>query len=557
MSDEARAWRTRAEAAVGRGDLVAAEAIYRQAMAALPDNAPLRNSAGALFSRQGRHADALPLFEDALRLNPDLADARINRAIALQALGCTAEAYAALDAPTPTLAGLPRFWSVRGTAARELGRHDDAALAYDRLLGLEPTHARGLHGRARVALERGEADMCARFEQAIAHNRADATAFLGYAQALDYAGRSVEARQTAEMLVERLPAWVDALEFLAALRWAAGERDDFTNHYERAVQTAPTDPAPWLSWCRILAGVDRHGEAAAVAARGSAVNPGSAVLALAAASSTSEAGELDRAEALFARLSLDGPDRWLQEARHRLRQRAPARAEPLLAAVIAQAGDHVGAWALRDLAWRMMEDSRSRWLHGQQGLVAQRPLNLEAETRAAIVSLLSQLHDGSAMPVGQSVRDGSQTRGGLFQRMEPELRQLRDAVVAVIADHRAELPAADPDHPLLRHRDDNWSLKGSWSIRVRGGGHHTEHVHPLGILSSAAHLVLPTDIGRAGAGCLELGRSPPDLGIGLEPIATIMPVPWTCVLFPSTLYHGTRPFTAGERLTVAFDIAAG
>jgi hypothetical protein len=25
-------------------------------------------------------------------------------------------------------------------------------------------------------------------------------------------------------------------------------------------------------------------------------------------------------------------------------------------------------------------------------------------------------------------------------------------------------------------------------------------------------------------------------------------------LFPSTLFHGTRPFSAGERMTVAFDV---
>ena len=29
------------------------------------------------------------------------------------------------------------------------------------------------------------------------------------------------------------------------------------------------------------------------------------------------------------------------------------------------------------------------------------------------------------------------------------------------------------------------------------------------------------------------------------------------VLFPSTLHHGTSPFPAGERISVAFDVAAG
>ncbi|HYD23379.1 MAG TPA: putative 2OG-Fe(II) oxygenase [Croceibacterium sp.] len=36
---------------------------------------------------------------------------------------------------------------------------------------------------------------------------------------------------------------------------------------------------------------------------------------------------------------------------------------------------------------------------------------------------------------------------------------------------------------------------------------------------------------------------------------TIEPRPGRLVLFPSAMWHGTRPFPAGERLTVAFDVA--
>jgi hypothetical protein len=35
----------------------------------------------------------------------------------------------------------------------------------------------------------------------------------------------------------------------------------------------------------------------------------------------------------------------------------------------------------------------------------------------------------------------------------------------------------------------------------------------------------------------------------------IQPRPGLLALFPSTLFHGTRPFRAGERLTAAFDVA--
>jgi hypothetical protein len=35
----------------------------------------------------------------------------------------------------------------------------------------------------------------------------------------------------------------------------------------------------------------------------------------------------------------------------------------------------------------------------------------------------------------------------------------------------------------------------------------------------------------------------------------VEPKPGRLALFPSTMWHGTRKFPAGERMTVAFDVA--
>ena len=57
------------------------------------------------------------------------------------------------------------------------------------------------------------------------------------------------------------------------------------------------------------------------------------------------------------------------------------------------------------------------------------------------------------------------------------------------------------------------------------------------------------------AGCSSASRSA-ELGLDLPPIRLIEPKPGRLVLFPSTMWHGTVPFAAGERLTVAFDVRA-
>ena len=98
---------------------------------------------------------------------------------------------------------------------------------------------------------------------------------------------------------------------------------------------------------------------------------------------------------------------------------------------------------------------------------------------------------------------------------------------------------------------------GAWSVRLEQAGFHTDHVHPQGWFSSALYVALPETLGQGGedhAGWLSLGEAR-DLVPGLAPRQLIEPRPGRLVLFPSTMWHGTRPFPQGERLTVAFDIA--
>jgi len=84
-------------------------------------------------------------------------------------------------------------------------------------------------------------------------------------------------------------------------------------------------------------------------------------------------------------------------------------------------------------------------------------------------------------------------------------------------------------------------------------------IDPIGPGTRAICTLEPGDelqvLGPLGNGFrLELGRPPPDLRIDLPPVAAIEPKLQRCALFPSTLYHGTRRFCGGKRMTVAIDI---
>jgi uncharacterized protein (TIGR02466 family) len=124
-----------------------------------------------------------------------------------------------------------------------------------------------------------------------------------------------------------------------------------------------------------------------------------------------------------------------------------------------------------------------------------------------------------------------------------------------VLEHSAQLPASDPRHPLLRDRPRKISFSGAWSVRLQAGGSHANHVHPMGWLSSAFYVVLPPDLGRDEAGLLTLGEPQAQLRLAVPPHRLVQPKPGRLALFPSWMWHGTRPFGEGERMTVAFDVA--
>jgi hypothetical protein len=353
--------------------------------------------------------------------------------------------------------------------------------------------------------------------------------------------------------VVQQPDWIEGQATLARMRWEAGEGEAFTRAMEVRLQEAPGNVALWTAYATALGAADFHARAADAAAAGRAAAGGDSALALAEAHYASQAGDKERANALFAALPDDVPGRQTLEASHWLRCGDHGRAARLADLARERAPEDIGAWAVTSLVWRLLDDPRSHWLSEQPGLVSRSELELEPERIAGIAERLRGLHRTRAHPIGQSLRGGTQTRGRLFAREEPEIAWLRAAVERAVNAYWAALPGEDPAHPLLRHRARQPHLVGSWSVRLTDGGFHVSHFHPNGVLSSACYLAVPEP--RAPMeGWLEIGGMPGDAEAALEPLVRIEPVPGRLALFPSYLYHGTRPFSAGERLTAAFDV---
>ncbi len=558
MTQSAQSLAQSASQLAAAGRAAEAEALFERGLAAFPGDARLANSAGNFHFKAGRLERALALFQRALALAPDLVEAGVNAAITLARLGRAIEAVSLLAPLEAAGAGSASYWRVRADCERQARRYREAAASLERGAALAPSSPQTARSRARLALERSDPKAVAHIETALTLNRGDPNLLFDYAQALAVEGRMEEALECTTTLVTHMPGWIEALKLHAELRWAAGDRVAFADHFARIVEMKGAGPAVWLAWAETLEGVDRPAEGAEVLARARGIWPEDADLALAQALALGEAGEALAAQEMLDRFVVPSSPAWAKaRGRNWLRLGEVARAEAELKQVLAASPDDVVAWALTDLCWRLADDPRHEWLHGRPGLVRQLPVPLSHGEREELTALLVRLHRHTAMPIGQSVKIGSQTKGALFARAEPQLARLEAALHAAMVEYRAGLPPRDLSHPLLSRREDPWTIIGSWSIRLDGEGHHAAHIHPRGLLSSASYWLVPEEVeAPEQPGWLELGNPPPGLVEGLGALHAIKPEPGTLVLFPSTLFHGTRPITRGTRMTVAFDVNA-
>ena len=210
-------------------------------------------------------------------------------------------------------------------------------------------------------------------------------------------------------------------------------------------------------------------------------------------------------------------------------------------------------------AWRLLGDSRYRQLYDYEELVR----SYEIETPAGWADLdsyladlaerLKTLHVLRAHPIGQSLRRGAQTGQSLARSEDPVIRAFFAAIEGPIRDYM----------DVLRRRADafgqrattGYRFAGAWSVLLRPGGLHVDHIHPLGWISSAFYVRLPPAIESGHEGWLKFGEPGLTTRPKLAAEHFVKPKAGTLVLFPSYMWHGTEPFSGeAPRLTIAFDV---
>ena len=451
--------------------------------------------------------------------------------------------------------GEPLLWQWAGLLQRSIDEYEAAISSFAAAARRSPNDAGIAHGQARVALEAGlnAVDLFLR-ARALAPN--DGEVALGLAAARNAIGDGELGASELAALVARAPEWLVGHQQLAQLRSIIGQRDRITESIEQAISRFPREAGLWSALFSIDLKQENYESLRRNIERAAEAGVAAQSLTLYRGIAASQLDDELFPDALFNAAPELSDQLALWRIRHLLRMSAVEEALPFIDRELGSARAW-STWPYASLAWRLADDDRSAWLEGDPRLVTIADLKTDLPPLDDLAASLRALHIASGEYVDQSVRGGTQTDGPLLSRVDPLIGSMRKAILGAVRAYVAQLPPNDPSHPTLsQRRDRRIRFSGSWSVRLRGGGRHSNHVHPQGWISSALYISLPRkqQSDAQDAGWFTIGEPQDELGIPLEPWRKIEPIPGRLVLFPSWMWHGTIPFSQGERLTIAFDV---
>lgn len=484
------------------------------------------------------------------------------------ALGHAHEALdALLGVSVPPRALAADYWMLRGHACMALARPADAARAFREWLKLEP---RSVDARLRLAAaladdQRGaESEVEVRRCMRAGDTSPNARFVLG--RALMDQRRFEEAEACFREVVRARPDYVTAQDNLSELVWMrTGDVAAASAELDSALCARPAGGTPLrVAKARLWLAAGHPERALAVLEEGLAAAPGDVALLRAAAGMALQC-DAERAFAYAQRVVRTQPDDW--SALAVFGNALLARGKPLQALAVADRlckrdRRNGEAIAMRADALRMAGDVRCRELLDYAHFVRAELLAVPAgwpDLDAYVGDLaraLDACHGTRAHPVTNSLRGGSQVLLVPERSDNAAVHAFPAAIDGVVRRYLQAL-GTGPD-PMRSRNTGGYRLNGTWSVRLRPNGFHLNHYHPNGWVSSSCYLRLPPSmVAGDGAGWLQFGEPafPTCPRLGAE--YCLRPEPGLLALFPSYLWHGTRPFSGSAqdtRLTIAFDV---
>lgn len=444
--------------------------------------------------------------------------------LAQDGLGRHAEAAASYQKALEIQPNTPDLHFNLGIALSNIGQFSEAEKSYLQAIRLQPRFFEA-HGNLGTVLQKQ-----GRLEQAIASYRTalsiheDARGHFNLGTALRDEGKLDEAITHFKRAIGLFPNYADAHNYLGECYRDQGNMDDAVKKYLDTLQLNP-----------------QHA--------GANYNMGEFLYL---------AGRFDEAVSYLERSKLDD---WQERALYCTYKAAHFDAFKNKLDTIVKTHQKHNAPFLQTLSTHYatnfgVEDSYNFCKNGFD-FVYQKSIPELAEPNSQFLKDLLRDIDSTAIEVRAQamIINGKQSAGNLFKRPEASFRKLGEIVKQEFINYKNKFAGADCE--LIKSFPQELEFTSSWYVRLRRGGFVDRHIHEVGWISGAVYLVLPKDKKDPDEGCFEYGLHGDNYPQQHEnfPTGIARPSVGDIVLFPSSLFHRTIPFTGDEeRICIAFDL---
>lgn len=505
------------------GRFTQAERHYAEASRLAPTDPNIANNRGHFELACERLDQAETYFEHALKLAPGLVAAKIGMA---------------------KIHGRRKLW-------------DQAIVSWQAVLQNSPSSRVGRYGLATALLEHGQAEGAAELFQTLLDEKEAAEPRFMLGRAMQELNRLADAESCFQQSYAQ-DKTSHALRNLANCHWMQGD----TAKFDALIDAAPLRLGIHAIQLIIESG-DLDRAERAWQKRADQVEPDAAAWILKAGIAREQMNAAALEIAADRALAIDPENLVAQDMRvvadlmTAKPDAASRRLKPLR-----QAAPHSQHWIAHESVADRLSDPSSRLLDVDKYV---RAYDLEppegyssiAAFNAVLADVLRRLHPFHERPLNQSLRgQGTQTTRSLLGDPDPVIQAYIAALDKPIKQYLSDI-GADPDHPTSARNQNRYKFAGMWSVCLRDKGFHQSHVHPDGWISSAYYVVVPesTKTSANREGWINFGTPPYLPEQDMAPLKWIAPQAGQVVLFPSFMWHGTRPIAAdAERITAPFDI---
>ena len=420
----------------------------------------------------------------------------------------------------------PDLYFNLGIALNHLNQFDEAIKAYQQAIALRPNFFEA-HGNLGTVLQKlGQLDAAiTSYKKGLAINPQDARGHFNLGTALRDQGNLKEAISSYQKAISLFPNYTDAYNNLGETLRDSGDMDAAVKHYQAALSRNPNHPNANYNMGEFLYLAKKYSEAAAYFER----------------------AQLDDWQArnmycLYKAERFDDFKSKLDEV-----VKSTRHTEPFIATLSTH------------FATNFDQEDPYNFCKNGFDFVYQNSIPALAEPNSPLLKQL--LYDIENADIAERVQGmlhyGKQSAGNLFKRPESSFKQLAELVMQEFSNYKNHFANANCE--LIKSFPEQYEFTSSWYVKMQQGGHLSPHIHEIGWISGAVYLAIPASNGNEAA--FEYGIHGDHYPIQAPktvsdfPVASTMPRVGDIVLFPSSLFHRTIPFSANEaRICIAFDL---